>query len=373
MTLPVAPAHGNVALTGELWVADVRGRLLRNISDRCLQGTVRIRWDDDVSWSLDCSVEGHDVVQAVTEWLVPILRVGWRDDTGTYRSVARRLGHFMHFPSPKTHERGRTVTEVEGFSAEYMLSQLTANRMITITPGVFCGRAAEILLADHGDVRLAIPATPLRTGKTRTVMPSEDLLPRANEVLHAAGYTKLTADADGVIRPWPWPNLSTTEVTRWISSANGDVFGEVGLDPDGEAFCNRVILRSTDTDADITMKSGYQITNTDPASDYSVHKLGWVKTAEISDDTDLSYDTMRRRAHYLLSRGTSMLARVRLDVLPDPRVVPFAVWSFDVRQDDGTPVLQGRWRVEEMAFGFTPGQERQQVTVSKLANITWVD
>lgn len=370
---PIRPKLGSVELAGELWTSNIGGDLLDNITDRIHYAEVETHWNDEIIWTLAADIEGHDVVRAVVDWLIPILNVSWRDAAGGKITVRKRLGHYMFLPSPRTYTREMTTTEVNGYDANYALSQLTASRMLTVPPGRFCDDAARIFLADREDIRVRLPRTGVRTGKPRVAKPSDDLLPMANEVMNAAGYTGLTPDHLGIVRSFPWPNLTETPVTREIRSAEGDVFGEAALDPDGEAFCNHVFLRSSDSDADITMKSGYRITNTDPNSDYSVQNLGWTKTAEIADDKDLSFASMRRRARFMLERGTSLQARLRLDVMPDPRITPHAVWDLDVRQDDGFTIARGRWYVDGVRFGFTPEDATQTVTLSKLAHITQVD
>lgn len=373
LTQPVRPIRSAINVSGELWQSDSSGALLRDITEHLDYCEVEVNWDNEIKWSLSADIRGHDIVRAVVDWLVPILNVGWRDANGDYITVRKRLGLYIWLPSPRTDTNVLTTTEVEGFDVLYALSQLTANRMITVPPGRYCEDAAAIFLADRGDVRLRLPKTGRRTGKPRVASPSEDLLPLANEVLNAAGHTGLTPDHLGVVRSYPWPNLTNTEVSRQILSSEGDVFGESKLEPDGEAFCNQVFLRSNDPDADITMKSGYRITNTDSSSDYSVQNLGWTKTAEIADDKDLTLADIRKRARFLLERGTSMNARRTLEVMPDPRITPYEVWGVNVQQDSGTDVMRGRWYVNRATFGFTPDSATQHVTLSRLADITEVD
>lgn len=375
MASPIRPSlgHGNLRISGELYVSDIQNNLLRDITDAMARAQVRVIWDDDVKWSLDVELEGHGVAMAVTDWLSPFLIVAWRDAAGQEREVKRQLGHYEFLPSPRSYERTRQVTEIQAFDAMDSIAQLTANRMITATPGQLCGEVAALFLRGQSDIRLDIPPTDMRTGKPRVASPSADLLPIANEVLNAGGYTGLTPDHTGLVSAQPWPNLTHTPVSRELRSALGDVFGTPTLEPDREAFFNQVILRSTDPDADIAMKHGYRITNTDPDSRYSAQRLGRVRTARISDSTDLSLDTIRRRARYMLERSTSMEARLRLDVVPDPRIAPHEVWDIDVRQDDGFVMGRGRWYVNELVFGFTPEDGTQQVVLSKLAHITDVD
>lgn len=373
---PVRPANGQLTIRSELWTATPGGALRDNITDSMISATVTYAWYEDIPGTLDARLEGRDA-QAITDCLAPFLVVEWTDVAGERQVCRRQLGLFFFLPPDRAYSRTIEEHTVRGYDATWALGQLTLSRNYVIRPGSYLyGTWARDMFRTAGrtELRTNLPLTGTRPTKLVTFLPNTYAKEAIDDVYQRAGYYPVIANREGVLFTEPHRYAWQMEPSRIVSSREGDVVIGPGVQlvPDRESFFNQIFLASNNPSDTLEMRDGYRATLRDPESPYSVQNLGYIRSYSLADNRDDSFTVMRHRALGLLERSTSMMARMTLATLPDPRFEPREVWELDVRMDTGTTMGRGKWRVERTAFALAQDSAAQVSTIGKLADISYV-
>lgn len=374
---PVRPANGMLTIRSELWTASPDGTLKEDITEALESATVAYAWDEDVPGTLDARIRGRDAVEAITDCLVPFLTVEWLDAKGARQQCRRQLGHFFFLPPDREYSRTLQMNTVRGLDATWALGQLTLAKNYVLRPNSYLyGSWARDMFRTAGrtELRTDLPLTGTRPWKTLTFLPNTYARESINDVYRRAGYWPVIANREGVLFTEPHRYAYQQEPARIVSSRDGDVVIGPGVQlvPDREAFFNQIFLASNNPADTLEMRDGYRATLVDPDSPYSVQNLGYIRSYSLADNRDDSFTVMRRRALGLLERSTSMMARLTLATLPDPRFEPRAVWELDVRMDTGTVMGRGKWRVESTRFALAQDSAAQITVCAKLSDVSKV-
>lgn len=372
---PIRPAGGSLTCYGQMYVRNLLNdadSTQRDITESVISCTVKLVTSNDIPWTMSVVLDGNSPVEALTEYLAPVLVVEWRGTDGVLYRVRKQLGLFMVMPPVRDYERNRQTNTYECRDLVWRIAQRVATRRIGIGYGLDCGDAAATLLYGlDPSLRLTIPKTGERTGKIRTIRPGSNLLVPANDLLSAAGYWPLHTDHTGAIGTEESTTLSNSEPHRQILSAAGDLFDTVTLKPDMTNFSNYVFLQSSNSDAVKAAKDGYLAQATDPKDEFSVPNIGPYPHM-VADANDISLESIQKRARLLLERKSSVYTRIDLDVVPDPRIRQYSAWELDIKTDDKlTVATRAKWRLlsTEFTWGGNGQLTTQKATLGKLASI----
>lgn len=374
---PVRPGNGQLIVRSELWTATPGGDLVDDISEAMVGADVRFSWANDVAGTLDATVRGRDATEAITDCLVPILDVQWRDSQGRFQRARQRLGLFFYLPPERGYSRTLELRRVRGQDTTWALGQLSLGKNYIIKKDSYLyGSWARDMYLSAGRTELPtnFPSTDLRPWKTLTYLPNTSTKEAMDDLYGRAGYWPVTArPATGTLTTTPRTLVYEQEPSRVVHSRDGDVVAsDIRLVPDAAGFFNRIVLSSNNPQDELEMRDGYQATLVDPDSPYSAPNLGYVVSRELQDNRDDTFTVMRRRALSLLERGTSLQTRLMLAVLPDPRIEPRDVWEMEVRMDTGTTIGRGLWRVEDVTYRLGQGSAAMVCVVSKLSDVRLV-
>jgi hypothetical protein len=296
-------------------------------------------------------------------YLAPFLTVEWWDpDEGAFVSITEQVGLFIVMPPGETHTNVRPMGRIEGRDLCWRLQQDTS-------AGASYAAGANVIgsivtdLAARGFNRTNIPASSRTFTKRRAYDPGTDWLTSINDRLFRAGYYPLAMDRQGVPTSRPYRTLGKEEPARTISSANGDVVETITLDTDPERLCNRCTVIRNDAAGDPIYLTR---TNSRADSPVSTVNLGLTlgKTIEASNlETSAEAEALALKT---LEEGASVLTRLAVSTIPDPRFEVRDVVKLAIVRDDGSTVASGYWRVDEVELGFVPGQGAQRWRCNKL-------
>lgn len=381
VTQPVRPQTGHLTVKVELWTADPDGSLRDDITDALVSGRTEHIWNEAVAipGTLDVTVRGHDVVEAIKDCLIPIVTTEWEDRYGHWYQVRERLGLFFYLPPDRDYNRTEQTNIISGMDATWALDQMTLGRQFVIEPGnQFLGLWAREMFLSGGQTRLRtnLPQTSIRPEKKTTHKPNDNVRKAINDLYVRAGYWPVVPDRQGMLTTSPRLVAGKEAPSRFIRSRQYDVMipESIKFRPDRSAFFNEVSLASNNPEDSLELLDGYKATLSDPNSPYSRQNLGIVIAAEpVMDDRSETRDVMRNRVLSMLEHSTSMPARWVVSVMPDPRVSPREVWDVDIEQDNGRTIVKGPCRVESVAFGFAPNAAAQVCTIAQLADVGSID
>lgn len=375
ITHPIRPQTGHLWSYGELWTAGMDGQLRDDITDALVDYRVRYDWRALTPGTLDATVRGPDVVEAITDCLVPVQVTEWDDRYGNHYRVREPLGVFSYLPPDRDYTRADQLNLISGMDVTWDVAQMTLGKPFVIDPGgAYLGLSAREMFLSGGETRIRTnhPPTAVRPAKRTTYRSNENALDKMNDLYTAAGYWPMVADRYGLVTTGPRFLAADQAPARIISSRAGDVLipEAITFRPDRASFGTEVTLSSNNPEDAPDLRDGYKATLTDPASPYSRQRLGKViALPPVMDDRSETFDVMRNRCLGMLEDASSMLGRYTIAVWPDPRFSPRETWDVEIEQDNGNVIATGRHRVESVEFGFTRTDGAMIATISRMFNV----
>jgi len=372
---PILPVNSVVESWGEMYVREDRnspdGQI--DITDQVISCNVTLNTDNDVPWTMNATLDGPNGIKAYQQLLAPYWCTWWLNAAGEQTIVRRQLGLFAFVPPRRDFSRNQQTTTIDGRDMIWQLSQQIASKRMVFGFGIDCGSVAQTILNNSPtglDIR--IPKTGVKTGKIRTIRPGDNLLAAANEVLQAAGYFKLYATSTGVVTTERAYEVAQAEPHRAIYDWRNDLYDSIAIEPDSTAFANRILLKSSNPDADNATKIGFIVDSADQDDPWSVPSIGPFPKL-IVDSNDTISDTAKVRARQMLQQKTGIPTRVTLSVVPDPRVEPNEAWWLDIKTDDAASVIQpANWRLISTTFSWgsdANSPATQTATLAKTARL----
>lgn len=345
------PNYASYRLKPRCYRSDLNGGIGEDVSALILSGTVKVDSDAEVPMVFTAQTTDSDAFPAFS-FVAPFLTVEWFDpDVGGWVSITEQVGLYVVMPPGETHTAAQGMGRIEGRDLCWRLKQdSTAGGSYAAGANVIDGVVSD--LTSRGFTRVNIPASSRTFAKKRAYDPGTDWLTSINDRLYRAGYYPLWFDRQGVPTSRPYRTLGKEEPARTISSANGDVVNVVTLDTDAERLCNRVTVIRNDGAGDPIFTTK---TNSRMDSPVSTVNLGLTlgKVIEASNlETQADADALALRT---LEEGASVLTRLAVDTIPDPRFDVRDVVELAIVRDDGTSVAGGKWRSDEVSIGFVPG------------------
>jgi hypothetical protein len=342
--------------------SDKNGAIGEDISTLILDGLVKVDADAETPMTFTARTDGAGAIPAFS-YVAPFLTVEWYDPELGVQSITEQVGLYVVMPPGETHTAVQAVGRIEGRDPTWVLKQDTLPTGLNVAAGANVVTTVKGLLTGAGFTRENIPAKSNTFLKKRAYEPGTSRLDAINDMLFRIGYYSLFADRQGILSSRPFRPLSREEPARRISSANGDVVNVVNLDPDPERLANRVTVIKTDAADDPLVVTR---TNARPDSPVSTVNLGMVlgKKIEASNlDTTAELDALALK---ILEEGASMLTRIEVDTIPDPRFEVRDVVHVVISRDDGTLVADGRWWSDEVSCPFTPQAGAMKWRLNKL-------
>jgi hypothetical protein len=365
---PVRP-QSTLSIVGELWTCSPAGEQIDNITRYVESCTVSYNFLNEIKGSMRAVLRRDAPTQAITDCLMPWVRLNWRTIDGAAHEVYEPLGVFYYLPPDETITETTIRRAVEGMDSLWRIGQLTSDSLQWFDTGKDYGEAAYQLLQGRSPVPLDLPKTASTIVTPKTVRPNDYLLKNANDLYMSGDYWDLSAGRYGTVSTSKRTVLGKSDPARILRS--NDVVGTIQRSPDRQAFCNQVFLSSNNPEADLTLRDGYKVSFIDPASPFNIYRSPIISKA-ISDSRDESFDTMRNRAIGILEAAAGMQRRLSVPVWPDPRFNAREAWEVHITQNDGFAIADGVFRVEQIDFGLTSDSFAQLVTLSELVNVDHV-
>lgn len=362
------------------------GTPIRYIGGRLYRATRENRWieelgtvssgemsfdaDAEIAGSFSCELINPTTLRPYRDFLAPVLTVRYLDSTDeeTVIEASEQMGLYTVLPPPRRVNASYERQIVAGRDLTYILAADSFAYAKSVAKGVNLVDAARSII-DSMNLRHAIPSSSAVAGSRIWWKQGASKLEVVNGLLKAAGYYRIFATRTGTLTSFPSRRLSEAEPAFTISSALGQVTGEVEIDAESGGIANRVIVVSNDPQRDPIRETRI---NADPDSPVSTVSLmdddgnPLILTEYIEDNNISSASAAVALAERRLEEAASLMTRCLVRCLPDPRLSPHDVVQLMISRDDGTEVASGRWWWDEWRAGFTPDQGVMSVRCYKL-------
>jgi hypothetical protein len=356
------PNFATYSLIPHCYRSDKNGAIGEDVSALILSGSVTVDADAEVPMTFTAQTTDPDAFPAFS-WLAPFLTVSWWNPDDGDVSITEQVGLYQIMPPGETHTAVQGMGRIEGRDPCWLLKQWTTTSATNYAAGANVIASVVSALNARGFDRVNIPASSRTFTKKRAYDPGTDWLTIINDLLYRAAHYPLFFDRQGVPSSRPYRTLGKEEPARTISSRNGDVVNVVTLDTDPERLCNRVVVIRNDAAGDPI----YLVrTNARADSPVSTVNLGITigKTIEASNlETSAEAEALAMKT---LEEGASVLTRLSVDTIPDPRFDVRDVVELSIVRDDGSAVADGKWRSDEVEIGFVPGQGAMRWRLNRL-------
>jgi hypothetical protein len=319
-------------------------------------GKVSLDANNDVPMSLDMDLNREGIVPGFT-WIAPFLSITYYDRELEADVVVReQVGLFLVMPPGESHTAGSGTVNLTGYDPTWILQQSILPDGYTAQKGKNVVKAMREIVAGANFDRVNIPSKSNTFRKRRSYDPGTSRLEVLNDMAMRIGYYPLETDGQGVISSGYIRTLIKEHPARTISTANGDVVDTVTLEQDAERLCNRVVVFKADTneDDDEDTRILAVMENRRAKSPVSIDNLGIVLGKKIEGSNIDTAAEAKALARKTLEEGASVLTRLSVSTLPDPRFRARDVIRAEISRDDGTVVADGNFWVDQVTIGFTP-------------------
>lgn len=365
-TLQTAVGRGGVVrLSQKLLKVKADGTPLDDITSQLVEATVDLDTDRVVSpFAIEGELRSADVLKPFSDYIAPFLILEHSDG----RVVNEQLGIYSIVPSAQKDSYLGSRLSFSGRDITEQLNTSVFASPFTIASGANIVSTIYEILATEGitEGTYNIPYSRKFAVDAFTWGYDEvwSKLRIINALLDAIGYYKLHTSRFGTPRAFPYIDLNASEPNKkYTTGVGGEVVNEVVQEPDYAGIVNMVRV-SNDKSGITPFTTVIQNNNLD--SPVSIPKLGRTIFKEINDTNIPDLASAIAIARETLQRGASIYNRVRIDTLADPSRNPYEIYEFDVRQEDSSAVLTGKWRCSGWKLGFTPSTARMQQTLGKV-------
>jgi hypothetical protein len=396
---------GVVTMQPRLYRANFMGELLEDISDGVLSATATADPGRDVAWTLDATMtlDGFRRLTPFVDWLVPTLTVTYPD--GSQRSGPLGL-YFVLGGNQTRNEFGGTVKvdardplwllSEQGYSAPYSVGA-GANVIATVKSIL----AGAVLTGDATDARrrYQIDDATIVTSEAKEWQLTDSRLKIINDLLEDAGFFPLYTTKTGIIttratgsgmylnrepaRLWyanaPLGTVLPTRPLPLQASLPSEVVGAINTSPNTGDTQNQLLLINDSPKASPSGTStSYLITDPRNSRNWFV-QVSTALNIPIELLERLFTRTIYRRfetsggldwqqvAAALAEHLSTKNETLSLAVLPDPaveltrEVVYLALWD-----GTGDPIAVGKYLVNSVKYGFTPGSALMQLDLGRV-------
>ena len=349
----------------QCYLADKNNRMGDEITAYVNRGQVSLDANNDVPMTVDIELNRTDIVSGFT-WVAPFVAITYWDRTlETDVTIREQVGLYIVMPPGESHTAGAGVANITGYDPTWVLQQSVLANGYTAQKGENVVKAMRSLVQDAGFTRVNIPAKSNTFRKKRAYDPGVTRLEVLNDMAMRIGYYPMWADRQGVISSAYIRSLIKEEPSRTISSNDGHVVDVVTIEQDAERLCNRVVVYKASTNDDdapilVTME------NQRPESPVSTVNLGIILGKKIEGSNIDTIAEAKALARQTLEEGASVLTRLSVSTLPDPRFGVRDVITAVITRDDGKKVARGMWWVDQVSIGFTPQDGAQTWRLNRL-------
>jgi hypothetical protein len=328
-----------------------------NLNDYTEGGNLSIDTTAESMGSMDFRCNQANLLVPYRDWVAPKMSLTTPDHRGQdSETTTAQIGLFMVLPPSEE------WTAMNGEESIQCTDSLGLMQLSLVDKTYVVAQGANIVT----HIRSLITGVGLRaivqsSSETMTKKQSWDIgtsrLQIANELCKKIGFEPLFIDRFGRVHSHRKRRMSQVEPSITISSAAGDVYDTVTLEPDIERLCNHVVVLGKDTKGTKLKKV---MTNKDRSSPTSIWSLGeypdnptYITKYEENQKLD-KQSAVDARAETLLERGGSVMER--LQVVTNPHLF----WQIhetvrvDIETDDGVQVANDvyRWEKIEMGLGI---------------------
>ncbi len=346
-------------MTSRLYVA-TRDNVIQDevVAGRVMDGGVSLSLNDAIKMQFRASATPPDIATPYSQYLAPFLRLEQPDGSST----DSQLGLFAFEPPSVRHHRSISTGAIQGADLTWLLSLDGFGTTYTVVSGTNYVTAALAILTGAGFTRVAIPSTTKTIPTAMTFGSEKTKLQIVNDLLEGCGYYHLWVDRTGRLMSGPYIDWDVMEPALYVGAGGVSVTDYVEDEPVMDRLTNKVTVVRENT---ALPPLDWTETNNNPASPVSTVRLGVTIRKRHADQHIADLATAQETARHMLQLGASYYRRVRFSTGPDPSRNPREVYQLDVRRDDGTPLVVGRFLCSGWALGFRPGSAKMSHNVAK--------
>lgn len=274
----------SLRLTRSLYVCDITGRRIRDISGLMQSGRVIANQDNAVQMAFDAQLSADAGVRPWVDFLAPVLEV--RRASGEI--LKSQVGLYVSVPVRTTSRWRSRDLELDGRDLSYLLARDAFDATYTVTSSDDVMAKVSAIIQSAGIPASRIVLVPRSTAPGKPVLPTKlqtgksfptgmTKLQIVNELLAAIQYYAVHPDSTGRLICEPQMDLAAaTPDVAYRTGNDGDVTGDVIEEPSLTSFANYVIVTSA------TPKSA------DAPLDGSGGSLAVGRTAKVTADIGLN-------------------------------------------------------------------------------------
>lgn len=248
--LPLSP-NGVVRMYPSLWITDVSGRKLQDVSDLVYSGAVTMNQDAATALSFEAELRSPIALTPWADFLRPELKMVFAD--GSVKES--QVGLFVVPEPSRTHTWAESTKKIDGRDLTYLLANDAVEDTYSIAADEDPFPALYSLIASSGvpleRIHFAFRSTqsgqadlPVTLVTGRDWPPGTWKLTIVNDVLSALQYYSLWMDLTGRLVSTPViGDLASAEPSVTYSSGDGSyVSGPIEEEPSATSFANVIII-----------------------------------------------------------------------------------------------------------------------------------
>ncbi len=349
---------GLLTMIPSLYRATKSGRIVEDLSEYLVEGSVSFRGDSDTHMIFDATFTEPWRVEPLVDYLVPRLRIEYADGS----SVDESLGLFIAVPGTESATYQGSKGTIEGRSREWLLSIDGFDSGYHVLKGVDPVAAVIRILRDYGYTPFSISPSGKKIKQTRAWKEGTPKLTVINELLLSVNYYPLHTRRDGYLVSSKKRHVTRSQSSFTLTSDVGksNVTGFVESTPDVDAFANKVVVIYTNPKADGDAADAdpklYKAVNRNPNSLASTVRLGLTKTIYKDVTTRTDSSTLKDIAETTLADASMRKVKLKVSAVPDPTRAPFEIATLRILQSDARQVAMGSYAVQGWTLGLRPSQ-----------------
>lgn len=343
-----------------LWLTDIDGVRLADLSDSLIAGTIEMNTDRDAGkLAATFTIKSPTGIEPYRRYFAPTLTIEYDDGRAT---IEKPLGFYMvRTPTAdRTIERNEATYQCEDLSRLLSYSAYTAVDNVPASTGVLTEVAATI--AEAGIGKYSFPSNATTTTKALTYPIGTTRLEKANDLLSSIGWYALYPRLDGRLTSKPYIDLSRAEPVAVLTDA--DILGPISTQTNDQTVVNVVVVVRDDP----ALAPLYAVArNDDPSSPTSTTAIGFEYTRVERVTEQQTQTEVDAYAARLLREARTFYQTATLSTWPD---VDFGIHEVVRLATTGEAAdLQGLWWVRQWSLGLTPADcvysiELNRVTTS---------
>jgi hypothetical protein len=349
---------GGITMSVELWRATIDNRLVEDISEHLVDGSVDLNLDRDIKLAASFTLRNPGVITPYTDYLAPFIRLEYDDGAD---DVYQQVGLFATKVAPGRYTVEDSVATFEGMDLTSILA--TAYYPNTNNTPAATVLTTEIAgaITNGGITRQNIPVSSVTTPVAQSWKIGSSRLQKVNTLLDQLGWYHLGMDLDGkVSTPGAPQNLQSIE--PWRELTDSDLLAPPDVQPTGLEIAN-VVLVVNDDPASAPLSS--LATNADPHSPTSTVSIGRSIMRLVTVQGSTTQTALDALAARILAESRTYYRTCKVTILHDPTALnPHQTVRLTLTGKMES--LSGLWWVRTASTGLTPDKpttlELNQVT-----------